>query len=225
MADPKGPNPPRVPAERPGPAGGKRDRNRRERTRVFLDAGLALFLERGIEDVTIDAIAKRAGAAKGSFYRYFKDKREMVEALVAPMRARLQAAFAECRASLDASGGDPMQVFAAYLGLGAEVEAAVRETPDLARLYLQESRGPADGARAPVTEIAQLIASTAIELTEFAQAHGLLRKVTPTVSALAVVGAGERLLQAYLSGEFEDSGSSGAGELIGIFMQGLSIRD
>jgi hypothetical protein len=40
-----GPNPPRLPAERPGPAGGKRDRNRRERTKALLEAALALFLE------------------------------------------------------------------------------------------------------------------------------------------------------------------------------------
>ena len=36
-----------------------------------------LFLERGIETVTIDEITREAGVAKGSFYRYFDDKKQI----------------------------------------------------------------------------------------------------------------------------------------------------
>jgi len=42
------------PVERPGAVGGKRDLNRRQRVQDLIDAGLALFLQRGIEAVTID---------------------------------------------------------------------------------------------------------------------------------------------------------------------------
>src|SRR5258706_153478 len=70
-----GPTPPAgAPLERPGPEGGARDSNRRERIRSLLTAGLSLFLEEGIERVTIDQIAERAEMAKGGFYRYFRDK-------------------------------------------------------------------------------------------------------------------------------------------------------
>src|SRR5210317_2345369 len=62
------------PVERPGAVGGKRDLNRRQRVQDLIDAGLSLFLERGIEAVTIDEVARKAGMAKGNFYRYFRDK-------------------------------------------------------------------------------------------------------------------------------------------------------
>ncbi len=219
--DSQGPNPPRIPTERPGPAGGKRDLNRRERTRALLDAALALFLEAGISTVTIDSIAREAGVAKGSFYRYFADKRELVAALVAPMGQRLESAFGACREALHAAAGDPSQVFAAYYGLGAVFEELVLQSPDLTRLYLQESRGPAHGAREPIAALAAMVANSAIELTKIAQEHGLIRKVPPSVSALAVVGAGERLLHGHLQGQLESDGSSVAGDLIGIMMVGL----
>ena len=63
----------KVPPQRPGKAGGKRARNRQQRTDALIEAGLQLFLERGVENVPIDDIAREAGMAKGNFYRYFDD--------------------------------------------------------------------------------------------------------------------------------------------------------
>ena len=78
------PEPRHVPTLRPGPKGGKRDINRRRRTKEICDAGLSLFLQRGIEGVTIDDIVKSASVAKGSFYRYFQDKSDLVAAIFGP---------------------------------------------------------------------------------------------------------------------------------------------
>ena len=88
------------PSERPGQPGGRRDTNRRERTKALSDAALALFLARGIEVVTIEDITTRAGVAKGSFYRYFDDKQALVEALFAPVASKVMAAFDESIAKL-----------------------------------------------------------------------------------------------------------------------------
>jgi AcrR family transcriptional regulator len=218
--DRRGPNPPRIPTERPGPAGGKRDRNRRERTSALQRAALHLFLAQGISNTPIDAIARDAGVSKGSFYRYFEDKRELVAALISPLRDRLEHAFDACGRALG-NADDSGSAFVAYYAIGAELESMVREHPDLARLYLQETRAPAVPAREPLIEVAALVARWSIELTELAQEHGILRAVTPAVSALTVIGAAERLLQAYLSGELGGDGASVAGELIGVILMGL----
>ncbi len=215
-----GPDPPKLPSERPGPPGGKRDRNRRRRTQALLEAALAQFLREGVENVSVEAIARAAGLAKGSFYRYFTDKRELVESLLGPVRERLEGAFADCRQAL-AGGGDPLSVFLAYQALGQVLAEVVAAQPDVARLYLQESRAPAVGARAPIAELARAIAAEAIELTRHAQARGLLRQVDPTVSALTVVGAAERLLQAHLAGEWTGDGERLVAELVGIALEGL----
>ncbi len=41
-----------------------------------------LFVERGVEKASVNEIVKRAGIAKGTFYLYFKNKDELVDAII-----------------------------------------------------------------------------------------------------------------------------------------------
>lgn len=211
-----------VPSERPGPPGGKRDRNRRKRTRALLDAGLELFLVRGIENVTIDEIAKRAKMAKGSFYRYFKSKEELVDALIEPLMNTASAAFDGCKEAL-AQARTHDQIVESYSVLGEALAETGFGHVGALQLYLQEARGPDVGARGPVCRLARLISTESIELTIVAHEHGLLRKITPAVSALAVVGAVERLLLATLQDELDVSSTMVIADLIDLVIDGLRV--
>jgi AcrR family transcriptional regulator len=188
------------PDHRPGREGGVRDMNRKERVKSLSDAALQLFLSRGLDIVTIDDITQTTGVAKGTFYRYFDDKEALVEAILAPVRAEMIAGLNACGKALAASR-DVEAMFDAYRALGATFAGVVLTHAGAVRLYLQESRGPAVGARAKLVELSRLISRHAIEITEKAHTHGLLRPIRPAVSALAVVGAVERLLYAVLSEE------------------------
>ena len=92
-------------------------------------------------------------------------------------------------------------MFEAYRAVGAVIASALLQYPGVVRLYLQECRGPAVGARVKLVEVARLVSRHAVEITEKAHTHGLLRPIRPAVSGLAVVGAVERLLLAVLSEE------------------------
>ncbi|MBU8895445.1 TetR/AcrR family transcriptional regulator [Corallococcus sp. H22C18031201] len=186
--------------KRPGPRGGPRDVNRRERTRVLEDAALRLFLERGLDAVTIDDITQAAGVAKGTFYRYFEDKAALVDALLAPVREALLEGLEVCGRALVAAR-DVETMFEAYRAMAAVIAGALLQYPSVVRLYLQECRGPAVGARQKVVALARQVAHHAVDITQKAHTHGLLRPIRPAVSALAVVGAVERLLLAVLSEE------------------------
>lgn len=50
--------------------------------RVIIDAALVEFLEKGYADTTMDGVARRAGVAKGTPYRYFPAKEALFEAVV-----------------------------------------------------------------------------------------------------------------------------------------------
>jgi hypothetical protein len=50
------------------------------------------------------------------------------------------------------------------------------------------------GARKPIVQLSKTVSRYAIEITEKAQLHGILKPIPAAVSALAVVGATERLL-------------------------------
>ena len=212
-------SPSRLPPERPGPPGGKRDVNRKQRTEALRAAGLKLFLERGVDVVTIDDIAKEAGTAKGNFYRYFTDKNELVESILEPLATRILGAMDRCYDQLE-SAHDEGSLFAAYQALALAIAPIVLE-PDIALLYLQESRAPAAGARAPIRGLADDIRPRSIDLTEFAVDHGLLRVPDPRVSALAVVGAVETLAFAVLTGQLDARPDTIGGTLITLVLNGI----
>jgi hypothetical protein len=98
---------------------------------------------------------------------------------------------------------------------------AVLTHPGVVRLYLQENRGAPSGARQKLAALADQIASSAILVTRKGHSHGLLRKVHPAVSALAVVGAVERLLLAVLRGEDVGNPLEIPEALTGIILDGL----
>jgi AcrR family transcriptional regulator len=191
---------PRKSPGRSGPQEGVREANRRERERALRDAALQLFVERGLDGVTIDDITQAAGVAKGTFYRYFEDKAALVDALLEPVRRELLQSLVACGEALEAAR-DEEAMFEAYRAVAAVLASAILQHPGVVRLYLQECHGPAVGARVKLVEVARLISHHAVEITRKAHTHGLLRPIRPAVSGLAVVGAVERLLLAVLSEE------------------------
>lgn len=168
--------------------------------KALSEAGLRLFVERGLDGVTIDDITQAAGVAKGTFYRYFEDQTALVDALLAPARSVLVDGMEACGRAL-AAARDVEAMFDAYRAMAAVIASALLQYPDVVRLYLQECRGPAVGARIKVVEMARLLSRHAVDITEKSHTYGLLRPIRPAVSGLAVVGAVERLLLAVLSGE------------------------
>lgn len=192
--------PVQVPDQKPGVQGGKRDLNRRAKTQQIAKAALELFLEAGVEKVTIDDIVNAANVAKGSFYRYFKDKEALVEALVQPLGQRALGALKRCSEAVEVAESVEAQKDA-YLELAEKMAGVLFSDPDVLRLYLQEKRGPLRGPARPIRQLTRDIGALALETTEKAHAKGLLKPISAQVSTLVVVGAVEELLFQILSGE------------------------
>jgi AcrR family transcriptional regulator len=212
-----------VPDERPGPDGGARDRNRRRRVAQLCDAALALFLKHGIGEVTIDDIVQRARVAKGSYYRYFRDKEELVETLLQPLAEIFRGAAAVME---QATTGERQHdgFSSAYLQMGGAIAGALLHHPELLRLYLQESRGPAVGARRPVRQLADEIADRAVALGRIARGSGIYRVLDTRVVTLAIIGAAERLLYDHLTREPIGDPLAVAAALISMINEGLKPR-
>lgn len=211
------------PTQRPGKNGSKRARNREERTEALLDAGRKLFLERGIEAVSIDELAKEAGMAKGNFYRYFADKGALVDALLAPIAGEIRRAMRKCAVSL-ARAESSRDVSSAYAQLALALAGAALPRVDLVQLYLQENRAPVTPARAGVHGLSRELSEGAVHLTEVAISHGLLRVSDPRVSALAVVGAIEQLAIATLRHELRAPADRIAQVVVSMVLDGIRSR-
>lgn len=143
MNDSSSPSPPRQnssrdAAARPVPAAAREPRQERGRRRIdaILDAAAALIGEVGAEAVTVQALAARAGASKGSMYHFFPDRESVFLALaerhVEALRASLAAAREERAASVAAGTVD--DAVEAFL---RPVHGYVDEHPDLPRMLAE----------------------------------------------------------------------------------------
>lgn len=56
----------------------RNDEEKKERRRAILDAAAALWAQSSYDALTMDAVADRTGLAKGTLYRYFATKEELL---------------------------------------------------------------------------------------------------------------------------------------------------
>lgn len=86
----------------------RRERERQRHRDEILGAAVRVLAERGMDGLTIEAVAREAEFAVGSIYRHFASKEEMVESLFAHLSEPL---FGEIEAIAGASGpfGDRLE--------------------------------------------------------------------------------------------------------------------
>jgi AcrR family transcriptional regulator len=95
------------------PATSPRRRRRKEaRPGEIIDAGLAEFAENGFAATRLEDVARRAGIAKGTIYRYFASKEELFEAALS---ARLTPFFDDVSGMVDAFPGSSEDLVRAAL--------------------------------------------------------------------------------------------------------------
>jgi hypothetical protein len=80
------------------------------------------------------------------------------------------------------------------------------------------------GARRPIARLAGEIALGAVELTRVAHARGVFRPLDAEVTALAAVGAAERLLFAVLTREHRGDPLTVSQTLISVILDGMRRR-
>lgn len=102
------------------------DRGRRTRRRL-LDAAEEVFAASGYHDASVTRIVERAGVAQGTFYIYFRSKREIFEQLVGDLSSRMREAMSKGAAS---GGGGRLEAerrgFAAFFEFAAQHPALYR---------------------------------------------------------------------------------------------------
>jgi AcrR family transcriptional regulator len=109
------------------------------RRQQILDAAASLLLENGLAGTSVDAVAERAGIAKGTVYLYFASWQDLLGAL----RARYAHGLAgRAEAVLgDADPADPGAVVGAFDRLAAELAGYVEVNRRLYHILFQEAGG------------------------------------------------------------------------------------
>ena len=128
------------------PAPGLRERKRQETLRRITDAGICLFIEKGIDATTLDEIAAMAGISRRTFFHYFKSKDDILISL----QKGMGEVIAE-RIRHAAEGASPLDAIrASVIGVCAEVP-----TDDLVAIDRLMRSSPAVQARKQASYVEQ----------------------------------------------------------------------
>jgi AcrR family transcriptional regulator len=113
------------------------ERTMTETQKRILTAAVETFIERGYSGAATSEIARRAGVAEGTIFRYYKTKQELLIGTVSPLLHSLVAPMASQRIREVLSA--PYPTFEAFLrALAAERVHFFRSNPSLVRLFIQE---------------------------------------------------------------------------------------
>ena len=177
------------------------DIGRDQKRRFILKAAAAAFGARGFHAVTVTDIAERAGIAHGTFYLYFKDKKDVYRELSQQLQSQVMEVILP--------GGA-----AEVLADGTDLAALVRERlVGLGRLFEREaSFARVFVYRAPGTDpefeeqrrkfVDDLTDGVAAVLRAGAE-RGFFRRHDPRVAAMCLVGSMDMVIENWLetSGE------------------------
>jgi len=151
----------------------------RARHAALVVAARAIAAAEGLDAVQVAPVARRAGVAAGTVYRYFDSKGALVAALVADVSARELAAMQDAAA---ASPGPLSALAAALVTLAAR---ALRQR----RLIWAVIGEPVDAELAPMQrEFRQTLIAAFAERIEEAATDGRLADANPALVARAIVG-------------------------------------
>lgn len=97
---------------------------------ALFEAAVAVLSEHGVEGMTMDRVATAAGVAKGSLYRYFCSKRDLLEfvytKLIDPVFRNLEALAASSKPAIEKLEGD-LQVLLEHVAKHAQVHRLLFE--------------------------------------------------------------------------------------------------
>lgn len=162
----------------------KWNRRKEARPAEIIDAAIDEFAEKGFANAKLDDVAKRAGVAKGTLYRYFDTKEALFRAVV---REALATQLLDVEKAASAFQGSlaefvPMLLHRAANRMGND------RLPGIARMVLTESRAFPDLAAIWYDELASRMLALISEVIAKAQARGEVRPGDPRLYAFSILG-------------------------------------
>src|SRR5215831_17898409 len=168
----------------------KRAAARDERRQQLIDAAREVFTHKGYHATTVDDITRAAGVAKGTFYLYFSEKREVFYEVV---RAFFQL-IKDVGSSVAREVRSADEFLARAEQAALEMLRIFAANRQLARLAYRESMGLDDRLEQMIRDFYRDIAQVEADNIRRGIELGMFRPVNPLVCAYAHIGMIERVL-------------------------------
>lgn len=182
----------------------RRERERLSRRLAMLDAGLAVFGEKGFEGATLDEIAERAEFGKGTLYNYFPGgKEELYRALFGERVVRGLHAVVDATLPPSRSLATPVETRAAFRDFVVGLLEHFEANRPVLRLYMSEApRMIHDAERmSEMTELFGGFTRAVADAIERAISTGALRPLPAEPVAHLLIGNVRGFLMAHAAAE------------------------
>ena len=169
----------------------------------LLDAAKRVFVRRGYPRTNIADICKEAGVARGTIYQYFRNKRDVLIALLDDVAARVAKVLAErpsVKVPRGASVAAPLIVQFCRARL-REMLAALFADEEILRLLLRDARGLDGVVDRAIDKIDSMIAREMEADIRAAQSGRVMRKVPPKLAARYLLGGVEKMILAAIAAD------------------------
>jgi AcrR family transcriptional regulator len=149
------------------------ERQRLQLRQDIIDAAFMEFSDRGYHQTGISHIAKRLGIGHGTFYRYFENKRDILEHVIDGVCEKIRLAMAEANAP---TASRTLEDYEGQLArLGVSLSKILHETPGLFRILLLEATSIDPEMTRRITDFFDWCASQVEAYFENGMQQGFLR--------------------------------------------------
>lgn len=189
-----------------------------DRIDSILGAAKDAFAERGFEGASIADIARAAGISDGLVYRYFQNKRDLLNHVLTVFYERTMVDL-EAIAAREASFEERLHGL-----IHRHFEAFVADAA-LCRLFIQEVRTASDYHGSPVQLLNRRYTSILMRILEDGMADGIVRRdINPRLLRDVIFGAVEHRSWAAVNGRGTLDVDATARELTDLLSNGLLAK-
>jgi TetR/AcrR family transcriptional regulator, fatty acid metabolism regulator protein len=187
----------------------------RDRYETILAAASRAFAEKGYEETSITEIARAAEVSDGLIYKYFSNKRDLLEHV---LRAFYERVIEDLAAKVARGKGFREQL---YILISEHLSTFVAER-NLCRLFISEVRIASDYRGSAIQQLNRRYTSILINMVEEAEASGEIpKKVDPRVVRDMLFGAIEHSAWRHTIGKRPIDVENMARAITDIFLTGL----
>ncbi len=192
-----------------------------ERRKSILMAAKTVFAKKGYNSAGVADIIGEAGIARGTFYLYFKSKRDvfsaLMEYLIEALKEQLEAIPVN----------EPLKILRSLMDNVDKIKSFFFDDPDFAKIMMREAVTIDAASSEKVDEISHIVASWLVELiSEWQNAGIILKHLDPQIIAFSFIGTIKEVIQQYLiSGNLSCEASKVTEDILQVYILGIIERD
>ena len=156
-------------------------KNRREE---ILTAAITVFSQKGYHDTSISDLIEKAEIARGTFYLYFENKRQIFDSILDNLLLEIDRCIKTIEIGTDRP--NPLDQLRANL---TRIFTLFVENPELSKILLRHATGPDEESDQKITEFYSNSAYKIEEALRLGIKMNLVRECDPKITSYCILGS------------------------------------